>query len=128
MKERVLHLLSPPSSPPPPEEPELHTSTYQQASDNTPSLGICLIVLGVLWFVFQAFILIGAKFILGPRPIQDNATTDSSSLNSITGIVAFYLDALAKDYHYSTFSVLSLATILVWVYVNWLCFKFFIHN
>ena len=121
-------LLPPPPPPPPEEEPELRASTYQQATDNTPFLGVCLIVLGVLWFVFQAFILIGAKFILGPRPVQDNTTTDSSSLSSITGVFAFYLDALAKDYHYSTFSVLSLATILVWVYVNWLCFKFFIHN
>jgi hypothetical protein len=102
----------------------------QTTKDNTSSLGLCLIILGVVWFAFQAFILIGAKFILGPRPMPTTNTIESmpTSLNTFTGTLAFFLDALSKDYHYSTFSVLSLATILVWVYINWLCFKFFIHN
>ena len=110
------------------------TLTMIEVNDKSPTLGCCLILFGVIWFVFQAFILIGSKFFVGVPNFEsiitdtDNISVSSSSPASFKHLLVVYLDALAKDFHYSTFSVLSIATVFVWVYLNWLCFKFFIHN
>lgn len=117
-----------------PETPSSITTSESFNNDKSSTLGFCLIFFGVIWFVFQAFILIGSKFFVGVLNFEslitdtDNISVSSSSATSFKRLLVVSLDALAKDFHYSTFSVLSIATVFVWVYLNWLCFKFFIHN
>jgi len=123
---------SPPETPQP--LPSSITTSESLNNDKSPTLGFCLILFGVTWFVFQAFILIGSKFFVGVPNFEsiitdtDKISVSSSLPTSFKRLFVVYLDALANDYHYSTFSVLSIATVFVWVYINWLCFKFFIHN
>ena len=84
-------------------------------------LGCALVCASALWFCATWFALFGAKLLPAPAPA-------ALAARGAAGAVARALAFAREDWHYASLLPLVVAAWLVFVYANWLAFKYFKHN
>ena len=84
-------------------------------------LGALLVLGASAWLAATWFALFGAKLLAAPAPA-------ALAARGAAGALARALAFLREDWHYASLAPLSIAAWLVFVYCNWLAFKYFKHN